>query len=141
MRLRASSSDGGGGGDSYLGMWKKAVESEKKAVEFQKIVENSAPADGEGIVENLEKKSQEFEKILEVSKDERDRIQRMQIVDRAAAAIAAARALLKESGLKKEESGSGGVRSEGEPELGGLRTEPDGEAPVEEGKGLNFVLL
>lgn len=140
MRIRASSD--GGGGDSYLGMWKKAVQNEKKAVEFQKIVENSAKVDVDDSnvesVENLEKKSQEFEKILEVSKEERDKIQRIQVIDRAAAAIAAARALLKESGLKKDsgsgdvntEPGSGGVRAE--PGLGGLRTEPNSgtiEAP------------
>lgn len=151
LRIRASSD--GGGGDSYLGMWKKAVENEKKAVGFQKIVENSAKVDVDETnvesVENLEKKSQEFEKILEVSKEERDRIQRIQVIDRAAAAIAAARALLKESGLKKDsgsgdvntEPGTGGVRAE--PGLGGLRTEPNSgtiEAP-EEGKALNFVLL
>lgn len=152
LRIRASS-DGGGGG-SYLGMWKKAVENEKKAVEFQKIVENSAKVDVDETnvesVENLEKKSQEFEKILEVSKEERDRIQRIQVIDRAAAAIAAARALLKESGLKDSgsgdvntEPGSGGVRAE--TVLGGLRTESNSgtiEAPEKgEGKGLNFVLL
>ncbi|XP_061995018.1 protein LIKE EARLY STARVATION, chloroplastic [Rosa rugosa] len=137
LKVRAASSDGGG--ESYLGMWKKAMENEKKAVKFQKIVENSAPGDndvggaGESIAENLEHKSQEFEKILEVPKEERDRIQRMQVVDRAAAAIAAARALLKESGSKKEsgsgEPGSGGVRTE--PDLGGVRTEPDLSGAIE----------
>ncbi|KAJ0959835.1 hypothetical protein J5N97_000458 [Dioscorea zingiberensis] len=40
LKVRAASSDGGG--ESYLGMWKKAMENEKKAVKFQKIVENSA---------------------------------------------------------------------------------------------------
>ncbi|RXH72410.1 hypothetical protein DVH24_012094 [Malus domestica] len=65
-------------------------------------------------VEELEKKrSEEFQKILEVSKEERDRVQRMQVVDRAAAAIAAARAILEDKNNKLrteagDRGGSGG---------------------------------
>lgn len=95
ISLAARVSDGGGGGGSYLDMWKKAVDRERKAIEFQKIAENVV-ADEEN-PEELEKKSSEFQKLLEVDREERDRVQRMQVIDRAAAAIAAARALLKET--------------------------------------------
>lgn len=87
-------------------MWKKALDRERKSNDFERIAENLARAsdddDEEGVEEEkvsqeeLERKSSEFQKILEASTEERDRIQRMQVVDRAAAAIAAARALLKE---------------------------------------------
>ncbi|PSR88184.1 Protein RNA-directed DNA methylation like [Actinidia chinensis var. chinensis] len=114
-RIRASSA-----GDSYLDMWKTAVERERKAVKFQKIAENSAAIDGEEdggeSPEALERKSSEFQKILEVSKEERDRVQRMQVIDRAAAAIAAARAILKETDVSlPPPEGSG----ESEAEIGG----------------------
>lgn len=93
------------GPDSYLDMWQKAVDRERKEAVFQNIVEKSDNLqdddanvdDAGGGGEVLEKKSEEFQKILEVSKEERDRIQQMQVVDRAAAAIAAARALLEET--------------------------------------------
>ncbi|KAK9741325.1 hypothetical protein RND81_03G097700 [Saponaria officinalis] len=102
-RIRAASSNTNvSGGESYLEMWKKAVEREKKVSQFLKIAQNSPPptppdttaADVES-PETLEKKTHEFQKILEVSKEERDRVQRIQVIDRAAAAIAAARAVLK----------------------------------------------
>ncbi|CAN6690858.1 unnamed protein product [Malus baccata var. baccata] len=69
--------------------------------------------DDQGVepVKDLEKKrSEEFQKILEVSKEERDRVQRMQVVDRAAAAIAAARAILedKNNELRTEAGDRGG---------------------------------
>ncbi|KAG9132725.1 hypothetical protein Leryth_014009 [Lithospermum erythrorhizon] len=85
---------------SYLDMWKKAMDNEKKGIEFQKISETSV----EGYVEEeseevVKRKNIEFQKILEVSKEERDRVQRMQVIDRAAAAIAAARSLLEENNL------------------------------------------
>lgn len=51
----------------------------------------------------MEKKSKEFKKILEVSPEERDRIQRMQIIDRAAAALAAAKALIQENPLPQQD--------------------------------------
>ncbi|ESQ47563.1 hypothetical protein EUTSA_v10020381mg [Eutrema salsugineum] len=81
------------GAESYLHMWKNAVDREKKEKAFEKIAENVA-VDGEKVEGDLEKKSDEFHKILEVSVEERDRIQRMQVVDRAAAAISAAKAIL-----------------------------------------------
>ncbi|KAE9453082.1 hypothetical protein C3L33_15016, partial [Rhododendron williamsianum] len=114
-----------GGGESYLDMWQSAVERERKAVEFQRIVEKSAETEGGGgeggggeSGEALERKSSEFRKILEVSKEERDRVQRLQVIDRAAAAIAAARAILEGGGLSvpaevARESGSGGFSGEG----------------------------
>ncbi|PIM97570.1 hypothetical protein CDL12_29959 [Handroanthus impetiginosus] len=65
------------------------------------MAENSAEATGgqvkEESPEDLERRSREFQKLLEVSAEERDRVQRMQVIDRAAAAIAAARALLNEN--------------------------------------------
>ncbi|KAF8401769.1 hypothetical protein HHK36_012715 [Tetracentron sinense] len=94
-------------GDSYLDMWKKARDRERKEIEFQKIAENSGGIDvvddGES-PEALELKTDQFRKILEVPKEERDRIQRIQVIDRAAAAISAARALLREIPLSKEAS-------------------------------------
>ncbi|KAF6173403.1 hypothetical protein GIB67_027098 [Kingdonia uniflora] len=76
-------------------MWQKAMDRERK---FQTVAENSNNlAADKGDPKELEKKSHEFEKILKVPKEERDRIQRMQVIDRAAAAIAAAQALIKES--------------------------------------------
>lgn len=83
------------GAESYLDMWKNAVDREKKEKAFEKIAENVVAVDGEKEEGgDLEKKSDEFQKILEVSVEERDRIQRMQVVDRAAAAISAAKAIL-----------------------------------------------
>lgn len=127
--LRIKVSDGG---DSYLGMWKKAVENEKKTVEFERIVEKSSKIDVDDDqsvepVEDLEKKSEEFEKILGVSKEERDRVQRMQVVDRAAAAIAAARAILadKNKSLRTDPGSGGGSGGAVEPR--------------QEGKDLDFV--
>ena len=54
--------------------------------------------------ESLEKKTEVFNKILEVPKEERDRIQQLQVIHRAAAAIAAARALIKEAPVNKKKS-------------------------------------
>ncbi|KAL3507783.1 hypothetical protein ACH5RR_033165 [Cinchona calisaya] len=108
-----------GGGDSYLDMWKTAVDREKKSREFERVAENLAGDGNDGeddekvSEEELERKSSEFQKILEVSTEERDRIQRMQVVDRAAAAIAAARALVKENKLPRMEESSGDMKIEG----------------------------
>ncbi|XP_047334960.1 uncharacterized protein LOC124938542 isoform X2 [Impatiens glandulifera] len=98
-------------GDSYLHMWKNAMERERKSSEFQKIANNSVTTAGTGggdddgeTPEVLERKSNEFQKLLEVSPEERDRIQRMQVIDRAAAAIAAARSLVRENSSKPREA-------------------------------------
>lgn len=103
LRVRVSD-----GGDSYLHMWKKAVENERKEIEFQKIVENSGGNNDTDVDanEDLEKKSEEFQKILEVPKEERNLIQRMQVIDRATAAISAARAALEESRSTAKHSNS-----------------------------------
>lgn len=84
-------------------MWKKAIERERNTTHFNKL----AASNDSGVEENLEKKTQDFQKILEVSSEERDRIQRLQVIDRASAAIAAARALLKDAN-------SNSVRSDGD---------------------------
>ncbi|KAJ4952721.1 hypothetical protein NE237_029553 [Protea cynaroides] len=78
-------------------MWKRATDQERKTNEFQSIAWNSPAIGNDDIVnseerpEELEKKSHQFSKVLEVPKEERDRVQRMQVIDRAAAAIAATR--------------------------------------------------
>lgn len=118
LRIKVSN-DGG----SYLDMWKNAVDRERKEVDFQKLAEklpgrnNGSDDDvvndsvsSEGV--DLEKKSEDFKKILEVSKEERDRIQRMQVIDRAAAAIAAARAILKEEQPGTMEANDGNLNNE-----------------------------
>lgn len=64
--------------------------------EFQKISEGSSEEGNGETEEVLKRKSNEFKKLLEVSIEERDRVQRMQVIDRAGAAIAAARSILKE---------------------------------------------
>ena len=78
-----------------MDMWKKAVDSDRKSKEFERIAENLARDSDDDVgeaeeeekvsQEQLERKSSEFQKILDVSTEERDRIQRMQVVDRAAA--------------------------------------------------------
>ncbi|XP_022958887.1 uncharacterized protein LOC111460038 [Cucurbita moschata] len=97
-RLRIRVSDGE---ESYLGMWKNAVERQRKANEFRKVVENTVGNDnrndGDRSDDQLEEKSEEFSKILQVPTEERDKIQRMQVIHRATAAIAAARALVGET--------------------------------------------
>ncbi|KAK1395276.1 hypothetical protein POM88_014332 [Heracleum sosnowskyi] len=107
------------GSESYLDMWRKAVERERLAIKFNHIKttsDNEQQQQQQGNEEVLEKKSSEFEKILQVSSEERDRVQRMQVIDRAAAAIAAARALLNETSLENKVSNgstnSGGLSEE-----------------------------
>ncbi|KAK4258034.1 hypothetical protein QN277_007544 [Acacia crassicarpa] len=128
--LRAANSDGG---DSYLDMWKKAVDSERKDIEFQRIVEVSSGRENGGgekpSFEELERKSLEFQKILEVPKEERDRVQRMQVIDRAAAAIAAARSVLQESNVSN-------LESESNASVGGESRRDGGEAMGERQEGM-----
>lgn len=99
LRVRVSDAD-----DSYLHMWKNAADKERKSIDFQNIALNNSPPPPPPPIdhEDLEKKTVEFQKILQVSKEERDRIQRMQVIDRAAAAIAAARAILNENASTPE---------------------------------------
>lgn len=92
-------------------MWKEAVEREKHVEEFQKIPEESSEEGNGETEEVLKRKSNEFKKLLEVSTEERDRVQRMQVIDRAGAAIAAARSILKEESFleMKAESDQGSL--------------------------------
>ncbi|KAL0925836.1 hypothetical protein M5K25_004206 [Dendrobium thyrsiflorum] len=95
----ASSSPSSDVGHSYLDMWKKAVERERKSQEFIKLAEG-AKEPPHVVVENketVEQKTELFNKILDVPKEERDRVQRLQVIDRASAAISAARAFLRDS--------------------------------------------
>lgn len=84
------------------------MDREKKETEFLKIAENATAFTGSDQIrespepEALERKSHEFQKILEVPREERDRVQRIQVIDRAAAAIAAARSLLKDNPTPKK---------------------------------------
>ncbi|KAG0489157.1 hypothetical protein HPP92_007968 [Vanilla planifolia] len=116
--LRTFSSPDSNGGDSYLDMWRKAVDRQRKFQEFLNISGgggHEASQSAEESKKSLERKTELFNQILDVPKEERDRTQRLQIIDRAAAAIAAARTFLRESppampssdepqGLKSEES-------------------------------------
>ncbi|KAM7279758.1 hypothetical protein ACFE04_006892 [Oxalis oulophora] len=93
---------------SYLGMWKKAVDRKRKEDEFKRISENVAEEEEEEEVSRLfsekevERKSRDFEKILGVSEKERDVAQQQQTLNRAQAAIAAARAVLKTKTFGKD---------------------------------------
>ncbi|CAN1193329.1 hypothetical protein LINPERHAP2_LOCUS41984 [Linum perenne] len=87
-------------GTSYLDMWKSAIERDRKDAEFHKIADTLSSTDHAAQPVDLEKKTQEFTKILEASSEERDWIQGTQMIDRAAAAIAATDSLLK--GMKEK---------------------------------------
>ncbi|PVH34438.1 hypothetical protein PAHAL_8G218400 [Panicum hallii] len=104
-RVRAAaaspaSAGGGAGGGSYLDMWRKAVERERRSAELARRLQAPAPAEAEAAaappVEVVERRTARFEDLLRVPREERDRVQRRQVIDRAAAALAAARAVLKE---------------------------------------------
>ncbi|KAG6502666.1 uncharacterized protein LOC121983991 [Zingiber officinale] len=85
------------GGDSYLGMWKKAMDREReRQVEHSLEVRRRDGIEGVDPVPSLEDKTKLFNELLQVPAEERDRVQRLQVIDRAAAAIAAARSLIKE---------------------------------------------
>lgn len=62
--------------------------------------------------EPLDSRTEKFNRLQDVPREERDRIQRQQLIDRAAAAIAAARALISETRpeqfVRPTESGSPG---------------------------------
>lgn len=91
-------------------MWKNAVERDRMSQDFQRLSFEPEAGDDDGdgeSEETLVKKTEMFNKILEVPKEERDRVQRLQVIDRAAAAIAAARAIIKEDPLPKPAAASG----------------------------------
>jgi hypothetical protein len=71
-------------------MWKKAVERERRSAELAYRLQSSPPP------ADVERRTARFEEMLRVPREERDRVQRTQVIDRAAAALAAARAVLKE---------------------------------------------
>ncbi|CAN6439574.1 unnamed protein product [Victoria cruziana] len=89
-------------GDSYLHMWKKAMARS----EMERDEQNKGEERIEESEDDIEKKSEQFRKILEVPLEERDKVQRLQVIDRAAAAIAAARAILSERPSSDGFSGS-----------------------------------
>ena len=96
-----SGGDGGGAaGPSYLDMWKKAVERERRSAELAyRLQASPPPAEAEAgspLPADVERRTARFEEMLRVPREERDRVQRTQVIDRAAAALAAARAVLKE---------------------------------------------
>ncbi|CAN0887133.1 hypothetical protein LINGRAHAP2_LOCUS15542 [Linum grandiflorum] len=125
LRVRVSKD-----GTSYMDMWRSAVERERKEAEFHKIADSLPASDDGGIGSgggepvDLEKKSEEFSKILEVSNQERDRIQRIQVVDRAAAAIAAAESLLK--GMKEKKPAAAASDGDSVAEAGKVAGQEDG---------------
>ncbi|KAK8937267.1 hypothetical protein KSP39_PZI012300 [Platanthera zijinensis] len=102
-KLRASFSPSPDAGDSYLDMWKKAVARDRKSMNFLKI-SDERPKTADESKETVERKTKHFNKITSVPKEERDRVQRLQVIDRASAAIAAARALLRDSPPRKPPS-------------------------------------
>ncbi|WVZ50826.1 hypothetical protein U9M48_002048 [Paspalum notatum var. saurae] len=98
-RRRARRAASGGGG-SYLDMWRKAVERERRSEELARRLqappaEADAPA-GPPPGDVTQRRTARFEEMLRVPREERDRVQRHQVIDRAAAALAAAQAVLKE---------------------------------------------
>lgn len=93
------------------------MDRERKEIEFNKIAKNVVNEEEE---DDLEKKSSEFFKILEVPKETRDEVQRMQLIDRAAAAIAVVSTLKNEEGrvsVENEEAYSG-LSNDGDEEDG-----------------------
>ncbi|CAL4987176.1 unnamed protein product [Urochloa decumbens] len=100
-RAAAVGAGGGAGEGSYLDMWRKAVERERRSAELARRLQAPVPsaeagAPGSPPVEVVERRTARFEDLLRVPREERDRVQRRQVIDRAAAALAAARAVLKE---------------------------------------------
>lgn len=91
-------------------MWRKAVERDRNTIHFNNI----ASANDSTVGGNLEEKTKDFQKLLEVPSEERDRIQRLQVVDRAAAAIAAARALLNDANSSNDSRSDTGTDTIGE---------------------------
>lgn len=78
-------------------MWKRA----KDRQELEQLRLSKEETEKEKQLQDIEKRvleeqTQRFSSLLQVPSEERDRVQRMQVVDRAAAALAAANALLAE---------------------------------------------
>ncbi|KAH9289663.1 hypothetical protein KI387_033780 [Taxus chinensis] len=80
---------------SYLGAWKREMEKQKSSPPAPEPVRDDSNISEDP--DALERKTKHFEKIQQVPAEERNRAQRIQVIDRAAAAIAAARALIAEN--------------------------------------------
>ncbi|KAF0896867.1 hypothetical protein E2562_029557 [Oryza meyeriana var. granulata] len=78
-------------------MWKKAVERERRSADIARRLQASTAVEEDE--EESGERTARFEEMLRVPREERDRVQRRQVIDRAAAALAAARAVLKEPPL------------------------------------------
>ncbi|GJP48022.1 hypothetical protein CLOM_g7263 [Closterium sp. NIES-68] len=125
--------------DSFLGMWKRAQEKEREAVREaearKRAEEQGAAAQAQGqpqaqqqgqekqaekSVDELKQLEAQFLQILEVPKEVRQEAERKAVVDRAAAALAAARALLVETEerARKERQASRGRRLAGAGDAG-----------------------
>jgi hypothetical protein len=99
-------------GKVYLHTWRNATgckEQRFHLLQVGVVSDQSADVDGG---EPLDLKTEKFNRLQDVPREERDRIQRQQLIDRAAAAIAAARALISETRPEQfvpaRESGSDG---------------------------------
>ncbi|KAJ1276052.1 hypothetical protein BS78_05G184600 [Paspalum vaginatum] len=94
----AAAASASGGGASYLDMWRKAVERERRSEELARRLQAPPPAEAEGPPPGdvAQRRTARFEEMLRVPREERDRVQRRQVIDRAAAALAAAQAVLKD---------------------------------------------
>lgn len=105
-------SSNGRKGKVYLHTWKNATGREERRFQLLQVgvvSDQSADVD-DG--EPLDLKTEKFNRLQDVPREERDRIQRQQLIDRAAAAIAAARALISETRpelfVRATDSGSDG---------------------------------
>ncbi|KAG6543077.1 hypothetical protein Mapa_015573 [Marchantia paleacea] len=78
-------------GSSFLRMWERA-QQRRDANDYEKNPAESTIADAGA--EDWGRRDEAFKQMLQMPSEERDRIQRRQIVDRAAAALAAANAFL-----------------------------------------------
>lgn len=88
---------------SYLSMWKKAKDRREleqlrlhKEEKEKELAAQQQQAQDDVSKRVVEEQTQRFSSLLQVPSEERDKVQRMQVVDRAAAALAAVNALLDE---------------------------------------------
>jgi hypothetical protein len=104
FRVEAAATSAGGGADggSYLDMWRKAVERERRSAELAYRLQAPPAVEAPARGEDVERRAARFEEMLRVPREDRDRAQRRQVIDRAAAALAAARAVLKEPPAQSE---------------------------------------
>ncbi|KAH9289660.1 hypothetical protein KI387_033777 [Taxus chinensis] len=126
---------------SYLGAWKGELGNQKSspsgpepARDDSNGSEDRDDSNDSEDPEALERKTKHFEKLLEVPSEERDRAQRVQVIDRAAAAIAAARALMAENPRSGPSSPIINASAEFPPDagLGSLMENPNDVAGLQE---------